>query len=87
MATRYGLRIEELREFQGGHLGYWSKGHHDTLMFAETLNLLFNSFVKIADVRHVWWRLVPVGEKDMGSIFIEAKPGKKGAFPVTVVED
>lgn len=84
---KYQLRIEELREFEGGHLGYYTKGHFDTLMFAETLNLLFNSFVKTERVRHEWWRVVPVGEKGAGFIFHISKPGKQGSFPVTVVED
>lgn len=85
----YPLDIQELDEFEGGHLGWWSKGHHDPIafLFAVTEDM-DERFETTSDrVRHEWWRCVPVpvaGENF--TLTIPAKPNTRGAFPVTVVE-
>src|ERR1051325_10995602 len=95
---KYQLDIQELREFQGGHLGWWSKGHHDKHAFAAALVQgehvsqhdadYFAEDGPITDyIRHEWWRCVPVGNGEKGTLTVRARGGARGAFPVTVVED
>lgn len=86
----YDLNIQELREFEGGHLGWWSKGHQDKNEFV--MEIVTNHDPSIPDLgpleratRHEWWRCVPVpGER--GTLLIKARSNTRGAFPVTVVE-
>lgn len=89
MTTKtYPLEIKELCEFEGGHLGWWSKGHHDSIAFlyAVVEEMEDQRFGVTADqVRYEWWRCVPAGE-GMGTLLCQAKAGARGAFPVTVVE-
>lgn len=84
------LAIEELSEFEGGHMGWWSKGHHEPVDFLTEASYEAGKILDI-DVRYVrqeWWRCVPYGNADERWVLtIPAKPGTRGAFPVTVVED
>lgn len=87
----YTLDIQELREYQGGHLGWFSKGHQDKNEFV--MEIVTNHDTTIPDLgpleqrtRHEYWRCVPAG--DDGFTFTRpTSPGTRGAFPVTVVED
>lgn len=86
----YDLEVEELREFEGGHMGWWSKGHQDAGAFIawipeELQKIDFASPEQY--VRHEYWRCVPVGPGEKGVLFVKAKPNTRGAFPVTVIED
>jgi hypothetical protein len=94
----YALDIQELREFQGGHMGWWTKGHWGKDEFAAALVSgehvsrhnadYFTEDGPITDyIRHEHWRCVPVGPGERGTLTVRAKAGKPGAFPVTVVED
>lgn len=89
----YPLDVQELDEFEGGHLGWWSKGWHDKNEFV--MEIVTNHDPSIPDLaplqqrtRHEWWRCVPVGVVGVnrGSLLVKAKPNTRGAFPVTVVE-
>ena len=84
----YPLEIQELREFEGGHLGWFSKGHQDKMAFlfgvAEHANDAL--YIRSEQVRHEHWRCVPVTGEHFTCTH-RAKPGTRGAFPVTVVED
>jgi hypothetical protein len=85
----YPLEIEELREFEGGHMGWWSKGHHDPTDFLSYASLVAGEIldVDVRFVRHEWWRCVPIGVAgEHFTLTVAAKPGARGAFPVTVVE-
>ena len=84
----YPLDIIELREFEGGHMGWWSKGHHNKMEFLFEAAEFSNDalYIGIGYCRHEWWRCVPIpGERFICTV--KAKPGTRGAFPVTVVED
>lgn len=83
----YPLSIQELREFEGGHLGYYSKGHHDAITFVDALFQDHEVLASPGFVRHEHWRCVPVGNGEEGTLIVQAKAGARGAFPVTVVED
>ncbi len=82
------LEIKELREFEGGHLGWFSKGHQDPIafLFAVVENWDDRLEVHSSQVRHEYWRCVPVAGEHFTCTH-RAKPGTRGAFPVTVVED
>lgn len=85
----YPLAVKELREFQGGHLGWWSKGHHDSLAFVAAiaaLDLPHRIAIDSRAIRQEWWRCVPAPGEHVTCTF-KAKAGARGAFPVTVVED
>ena len=86
----YTLDIQELREFEGGHLGWWSKGHHEPDDFVASIAELDWADCTVIDrsrIRHEHWRCVPVGPGERGSLFVSAKVGTRGSFPVTAVED
>lgn len=88
----YPLDIQELREFQGGHLGWHNKGHHDRRVFAALVFLASREDGQMDPlpthrIRHEYWRCVPVGNGERGTLIVPAKAGARGAFPVTVVED
>lgn len=83
------LEIQELREFEGGHLGWYSKGHHEATDFLTEASFEASTILDI-DVRFVrqeYWRCVPAGRGLRGVCTVTARPGTRGAFPVTVVED
>ncbi len=84
----YPLSVEYLREFEGGHLGYYTKGHHDKEAFIEQIVLNWSERFEVPAhyARHEWWHTVPSGEKGYYS-FTRVKEGTRGAFPVTVIED
>lgn len=84
----YDLEIQELSEFEGGHMGWWSKGHHEATDFLTEASFAAGKILDI-DVRFVrqeWWRCVPVTGERFTCTY-QAKPTARGAFPVTVVED
>lgn len=88
------INVEELREFEGGHLGYYAKGHHDPVAFLEEVELTrcevgvgFEPVLRPDHVRHEYWRTVPAPDGSGGSLFIVARGPGRGAYPVTVVED
>lgn len=88
----YNLEIQELREFEGGHLGWWSKGHQDKIafLFAVTEDMDERFEATSEQVRHEHWRCVPVGssgDATRGSLLVKAKEGTRGSFPVTAIED
>lgn len=86
MTTKtYPLDIKQLREFEGGPLGWWSKGHHEAEVFLFAIVEASGKILEPAHVRQEWWRCVPAGP-GMGSLLCRAQPGARGAFPVTVVE-
>lgn len=80
----YPLDIQELREFEGGHLGWYSKGFWDPKEFAMALLQDYEQLVPLVSIRHETWRAVPIGRF---TLVVAARPGACGAFPVTVVED
>lgn len=83
----YPLEVQELREFEGGHLGWWSKGHHNPYDFLFAIDDEKELKVPIDRVRHEWWRCMPVNVAgEQFTLTIPAKPHTRGAFPVTVVE-
>jgi hypothetical protein len=79
----YPLQVKELREFEGGPLGWWSKGHHEAGVFLAGVAELEREPLDASRVRLEWWRCVPT---EGGSLLCRAKEGSRGAFPVTVVE-
>jgi hypothetical protein len=94
----HGIQIEELRDLEGGLMGYWARGHYPLHHFREAANYYTSAderyderYVReAASIRHEWWRTVPVsGEPGMVQ-YCSAEPKSRGAFAVTVttvVED
>lgn len=83
----YPLEVQELREFEGGHMGWFSKGHHDATDFLTEASFEAGKILDI-DVRLVrqeHWKCLPRTERGIETVTV--KPGARGAFPVTVVED
>ena len=89
MGKVYPLEIQEYREFEGGHLGWYSKGHHNVNNFVLEVELGEYTAMPLSPdgCRHEWWRCVPIGAGYQGALFVAAKPGTRGAFPVTVYEE
>ncbi|NEI60951.1 hypothetical protein [Rhizobium leguminosarum] len=95
---RHGISVEELRDLDGGLMGYWTKGHHPLHHFQEAANYYSGADARyderyIADpssIRHEWWRTTPVGGEPGMVQYLPAEPRSRGAFAVTVstiVED
>jgi hypothetical protein len=95
---RHGMEIEESREIDSGAvMGYFARGHFPVHHFAEACNDYTGAdpyydrrHVKADDVRHEWWRTVPVTGEPGVVAYHHAEPRSRGAFAVTVttvVED
>lgn len=94
------IEIEELREAgeDGGDLmGYYCRGHVDAHAFAQAANHYSGALdsydirhARADNVRHVWWRTVPIAGEPGQSAYHQAEPKSSGAWPATVctsVED
>mgnify|MGYP000903395000 CR=1 FL=1 len=92
------IEIETLREAGsdgGGFMGYFCRGHADPEAFAWAANYHGDHlsgydydwrFVRARDVKHVWWRTVPIGG-DAGEMqFVPATGPGKGAWAATVAD-
>jgi hypothetical protein len=96
MSTRtYPLEIERLVDLDGDYtVGAFSRGHHEpeTFLAAAVSYLLEERGIddwtpEVAKVRHETWRHIPMGHDEPGSLRFEpAKPGARGAYPVTVID-
>jgi hypothetical protein len=90
------INIEELREAgeDGGDLmGYFCRGHASRYSFAEAANQHSGAVsaydrrhVRPEDVRHVWWRTVPIAGEPGCFSFQDAVPGSRGAWKATVAD-
>lgn len=90
----YPCDVSDLIDLDNGcQLGYFSKGHHDFETFAA--GVVWSYGVSIVpeqgQFKHVWYRCVPLisewdGKYDGGVMFVAARPGRRGAFPLTVFE-
>ena len=83
----YNLDVRELMEFEGGHAGYFSKGHHEAVDFLTEVSFCAGAILDIDTkyVRQEWWRCVPIAGETF-TVTVPARPNTRGAFPVTVVE-
>lgn len=87
MTKEYPLEVKILNEFEGGFLGYYSKGHHDPHVFIDAIKDFADGTIEsVGHVRHEYWRCLPVGPGYKGVVLLNAKSHARGAFPVTVVE-
>lgn len=90
------IEVEELREAgeDGGDLmGYFCRGHASPYAFAEAANRRSGAespydsrHVRPEDVRHVYWRTVPIAGEPGCSRFQDAEPGSRGAWKATVAD-
>lgn len=87
----HGIDIQDLRDLDGGAMGFWAKGHHPTHRFAEACNHYTGAdayydrrHVTPDQCRHEWWRTVPVGGEPGMVQYLPAEPKSRGAFAVTV---
>lgn len=91
------IEVEDLREAgeDGGDLmGFYARGHHDAYAFAEACNKRNEAgstwdrrHVYPRQVRHVWWRTVPMAGQAGCSFFATAEPNSRGSYPATVWDD
>lgn len=88
-AAEAPLLIERLHALDGDHddLGWYSRGHHSEKAFRAALAERTQRHpceAAEAECRFVqgWWRKVPRGD---GAQFHAARPGSRGAFPVTAL--
>lgn len=89
--------IEDLREAgdAGGDLmGFFSRGHHDRFLWAQACNRQNGAessydrrHVNSKQVRHVWWRTVPMRDQPGCHMFATAEPHSRGSYPATVWDD
>ncbi len=63
-----------------------SKGHHDPAAFKAAAEAYWGEPLNGFDQpMHMWWRAVPDRSGDYRYMYHEAKPGSRGAFPVTTI--
>ncbi len=84
----YPLEIETLIDGDNGdRLGYYSKGHHDPSAFVAAIKERENEDWAPERVRHDWSRMAIVSGADgWERCLYSGKPGRRGVFPVTVIE-
>jgi hypothetical protein len=63
-----------------------SKGHHDVHEFMKVVRAEGYDW-PLGMPTHQWWRSVPTLDEEWTCMYIVAKPGARGAFPVTVAEE
>jgi hypothetical protein len=83
--NEYPLCIESLDDCGG----YYSKGHHDSKLFAETANKEYACNMKAEDVYHTYLRKRPClpSEREyygFNYFLCVSEKNKQGAFPATV---
>jgi hypothetical protein len=71
--------------------GYYSKGHHDKQLFCDEVNSEYDADISPARVRHTWMRCrpaLPIEREEYGKVtfLVESKQGKRGVFPVTIID-
>lgn len=79
----------------GDWMGCWAKGHHAPdafLLAAERANFMWDGYgrrpaVHAWMIRQCWWRCVPMAGEPGCWEYQDAKPGTRGAFPVTHFND
>ena len=93
-ARALGQQVERLIDLDTDNtMGYWVRGHVDLELFLDAVEWGYEIGAEgerpIRDVRHRWWRSVPV-PADWDCVatrqFVEASGPGRGAFAVTVVE-
>jgi len=83
-SKRYPLDVCHFSSDDGEHC--YSKGHHDSEAFkAASQELLGNDMSNWDGPEYEWWRMVPDPTGEYRCLVHEAKPGARGAFPVTVM--
>lgn len=80
------IDIRILREFEGGPIGYYARGHHDPAAFVAAVAEFDDAGYDAACVRLEYWRNLPAPDGSGGSIYVKARKPGRGAYPVTVVE-
>ena len=87
MSKKYPLDPKVLYEFEGGPMGYWSKGHHDPKEFCKAVIEQYapDTYIPLPKgVKHEYWRNVPV--PGHGGMILTTTPGsRRGAYPVTYI--
>ena len=86
MSDDLAILIEELREYEGGRIGWYARGHHDPATFLDAaIELELIDAGDVARVRHEYWRNTPAPGGN-GTLFHRARGPGRGAYPVTVIE-
>jgi len=91
MRGQYSLEVQALLELDGGSfMGWWSKGHHNPEEFHRAVvdyEEGVHSVPAVADVKHLWARVLPNRFTDEGGGWLSycSGPGR-GAFPLTELE-
>ena len=77
----------DIRSCGGGECdALMSKGHHDDNVFLAAALSEWGEPLEGFDAPcRTWWRVVPDSTGEYAAIYHEAKPGARGAFPVTVI--
>lgn len=90
------IEIEVLREAGedgGNFMGYFCRGHVDKEAFAWAANYYGDHmsgyghdprYVNANDVKHIWWRTVPISGEDNQMQYIPAAEPGRGAWAATV---
>lgn len=84
IVRRYPLEIHALNGDDCATL--MSKGHHDADAFMAAAKEHWGAPLKGFDkLMHDWWRAIPDSTGDYRFMYHPAKPGTRGAFPVTAI--
>lgn len=84
MKTYSEISVSRSEDDGGYLLGAYAKGHHDADAFRAAALEQQELDVSNVPVEHEHWRLVPRSDGEPGMHIIDAAPGSRGAFPVTV---
>lgn len=83
--------IEVVYDQGGEEMGLYAKGHHDKAAMREAIMVAVAGEIALdvdeppalKEIRHEWWRNGPGDGGDLAFIFVQAKEGEPGAYPVT----
>jgi len=87
----YPFECVRLKVVDGcGTWGYYSKGHHPPHMLVDAVMEEHGEWIPVGRVQHTWARIGIVSSLDTGwahsLLYASGENGKRGVFPVTVVE-
>lgn len=79
----YPLKIENVGE---DTYCLMSRGHHPPDAFMAAVKEYRPNW-SMGKPEHVWWKFVPASGGYFNGLYVEVKPGTRGAFPATVTSE
>ena len=84
--------VQAAHEYEGGSDAswYWTRGHVDKQAFIDEIKHYYQGLsdepYPVEEVKHTYFRNVPVGEDSPGEMVMYVARAGRGAYPVTMID-